>query len=188
LLDYSYHRSNDALKTEKMDIENLKKFEGFNRLSEKEKWYIENRLIDQFNWYDRKSVLNQRRFKCLKTIEYIITGLIVFFSTLSASWSFARYITILLSIILAIISSLQSLNKYQENWLEYRTTAETLKHELFLYLSHAGPYKGLSNEEAFQKLVERVESLISEENTEWRMYIQRTSTQTNSLNSIGGIK
>jgi len=171
-----------------MNIEKLREFEGFNRLSEKEKWYIENRLIDQFNWYDEKSVLNQKWFKRLKATEYIVTGLIVLSSTLSTTWSPARYITVLLSTILAIISGIQTLNKYQENWLEYRTTAETLKHELFLYLSKAGPYKGLSNEEAFQKLVERVESLISEENTEWRMYIQKTGTQTDNLNSIGGIR
>jgi hypothetical protein len=34
------------------------------------------------------------------------------------------------------------MNQYSTLWVTYRATAERLKHEKFLFLSAAGPYKG----------------------------------------------
>ena len=62
------------------------------------------------------------------------------------------------------LEGLLHLNQYQENWTNYRTTAESLKHEKFLFLAKAGPYADAADPRA--TLAERVEALISQENSQ----------------------
>ena len=66
---------------------------------------------------------------------------------------------------IALIEGLQQLNQYHENWISYRSTAEALKHEKFLFLSKAGPYASADNPMAL--LAERIESLVSQEHAKW---------------------
>ncbi|MFQ5596677.1 MAG: DUF4231 domain-containing protein [Nitrospiria bacterium] len=130
-----------------------------------EEQYIQDRLEDQLNWYDRKSGACQRRYKWLRAIEIVCAALIPFTvgpvlnkSELSAIVAGALGVTV------SIVAGLMTLYKYQENWIKYRTTAESLKHEKFLYQTKTEPY---DDTEPFPLLVKRVESLISKENTEW---------------------
>lgn len=76
-----------------------------------------------------------------------------------------------LGVIIAISAGLSALYKYHENWLEYRTTAETLKHEKYLFQTKCSPY---NNDDAFCKLVQRTERLISKENSKWSSYVDKT--------------
>ena len=75
----------------------------------------------------------------------------------------------LLGLAIAVITAVVSLCQFQENWVEYRTTCESLKHEKFLFLTRTGPYNG---DAPFPLLVQRVESMISKENTTWSEYIR----------------
>jgi len=59
---------------------------------------------------------------------------------------------------------MNSLYKYQENWVAYRSTCESLKHEKYLYNTKSTPYQG---KDSFNLLVQRVEMLISQENSSW---------------------
>ena len=58
-----------------------------------------------------------------------------------------------------------SIFQFRELWTEYRTNAESLKHEKYLYLSSSNPY---DREDKFKLLVERVEKLISIEHSRWQ--------------------
>jgi Protein of unknown function (DUF4231) len=66
---------------------------------------------------------------------------------------------------IALIEGIQQLNQYHQNWIGYRSTAEALKHEKFLFLAAAGPYAAAHNPKAL--LAERVESLVSQEHAKW---------------------
>ena len=46
----------------------------------------------------------------------------------------------------------------------YRSTAEALKHEKYLFLSSAGPYAAADR---LRLLAERVEDLVSQEHAKW---------------------
>ncbi|MDF2738882.1 MAG: hypothetical protein K0S88_248 [Actinomycetia bacterium] len=46
----------------------------------------------------------------------------------------------------------------------YRSTAEALKHECYLYLAKAGLYVG---EDRQSQLAERLEGLVSQEHAKW---------------------
>jgi hypothetical protein len=126
--------------------------------------YIEQRLSDQISWYDRKSAANQRWFKRLRFAEIVAAATIPFLSGFAGN-SFSIKIAIgALGVFVAVIASLLGLLQLQERWIEYRATAESLKREKFLFLSQTEPY---DKNDAFHLLVQRVEALLSKENTEW---------------------
>jgi hypothetical protein len=119
------------------------------------------RLEDQIGWYDRKSGESQRRFKILKGIQLAAAAAIPVGAAASARpWLLAG----LGAGIVALEGFLQ-LNQYQQNWAAYRSTAEALKHEKYLFLAEAGPYGGAGN--ARSLLAERIEGLISQEHAKW---------------------
>jgi NADH:ubiquinone oxidoreductase subunit H len=126
-----------------------------------------NRLDDQIEWYDRKSIANQRWFKWLKIIQIVAAAIIPFMAGF-------KHITLPidtaiviggLGVLIVILEGLQSLNQYQHNWTAYRSTCEELKHEKYLWEAKAGPYLEVASADAL--LAERVESLISREHAKW---------------------
>lgn len=127
--------------------------------------YIEKRLKDQIAWYSKKSTTNQNWYKRLKYFDNALALLIVPASYYSCSCYWLNYFVIAAGLLISFSNFLQSINKYHENWIHYRTTAELLKHEKYLYETMSGGYKDSSN--AFNLLVERCESIISSENIDW---------------------
>ncbi len=132
-----------------------------------------DRLEEQIKWYDKESGHNKRMFKRLKTATLAISVSI----PLSAAFV-ARYPVVMgvimgtLGATIALLEGLQQLNQYHQNWITYRSTAEALKHEKFLFLSTAGPYAAASNPKSL--LAERVESLVSQENAKWTSAQEQT--------------
>lgn len=128
--------------------------------------YIKERLENQITWYDTKSQKCQKIYKCLKRSELIAAALIPVLSSQSSSWRGIALIISILGAIIVVIEGVTSLGKYHENWIEYRSICETLRQEKYMYLTRSGIYKTSSNE-AFELLVERIESVISKENVNW---------------------
>lgn len=124
-----------------------------------------SRLKEQLNWYDTKSVICQRRYKILKTIQILFAVLIPILSF----WNFeyANLITALAGASIALLEGLQHMNQYSTLWIIYRATAERLKHEKYLFLAAAGPYKELEEKERMLMLAERVEEHVSTEHANW---------------------
>ena len=118
-----------------------------------EEEYFKERLDDQINWYDRKSQTNQRWYKNLRLIEVVSATLIPFWAGIGQDLPYYQISIASLGVIIAVSVALSTLNKYQEHWVEYRTTAETLKHEKYLYQTKCKPY---TEEDSFQRLVQRV--------------------------------
>ncbi len=132
--------------------------------------YFKQRLQDQIEWYDRKSLWNQKYFKRLRTSEIICAGAIPLLSGfLMPETLYLKIIVGVLGLVISVIAGVLSVFKFQENWIEYRATSEMLKHEKYLFLAEASPY---NVRDAFLLLVARVESLISKENSNWAQYIK----------------
>jgi hypothetical protein len=124
-------------------------------------------------------MFNQKWYKRLRVIEITAAAIIPFLAGIINSNSVQIKIVIgLLGLIIVVITGAVTLYKFQENWIEYRTTCESLKHEKFLYLTSIEPYSG---EKSFQLLVQRIENLISKENTKWMEYIK--SSKEGNINS-----
>ena len=130
-----------------------------------EQQYLTERLENQLKWYDSKSQSNQCWDKVLRLVEIVCAALIPFLAGLGDKFGgiIATLIGVL-GVLIAICVATNSLCKFHENWLQYRATAEQLKHEKFLYLTRARPY---NSADRFEIIVMRVESLISTENSDW---------------------
>lgn len=141
--------------------------------------YINSRVDSQISWYDGKSQSAQRWFKWLRGTEIVAAAAIPLIAGFAAD-PFPVTLTLgILGASIAVVSAAISLNQFQENWTEYRTTCESLKHEKFLYLTKAEPYH---EEEPFRLFVQRVESLISKENSAWSQYTQANIENTKPKN------
>jgi hypothetical protein len=124
---------------------------------------IMERLEDQIAWYDRKSGVNQRYFKLFKTIEICAAALIPLLAALKLPY--ALWVTGGLGAAITVLEGILQLNQYQQNWIAYRSTCESLKHEKYVYLGRASPYSTATDPHAL--LAERIESLVSQEHAKW---------------------
>lgn len=137
-------------------------------MSEQE--YLEQRLDEQQKWLSAKSGFNQRWYKRLRVVEIVVAASIPFFASLiNSGMPSMSYVVAFLGFVIAAVSAFLSLNKFQENWVEYRAAAETLKREKFLFLTRTPPY---ADGAAFATLVERVEAVLQKQNAGWTAYMQ----------------
>ena len=132
--------------------------------------YLKERYEPEVNWYDKKSILNQRRYRYLQSVVIILSAI----TPVLVAIKVAQWPAVVISAIVAIGTTMLKTFKYQENWIDYRTTCETLKKEIYYYTGGIGDYKETDDRESL--FVERVESLISRENTMW-LTAQRPKTE-----------
>lgn len=132
------------------------------------------RLIDQLNWYDRKSQHAQVWYKRLKVTQFASAALIPATSLLPTEY--AKWAASAFGVLIAVLEAVQQMNQYSTLWFSYRATAERLKHEKYLFLSAAGPYKGLAEPERLVALAERVEEHVSTEHANWFNETRRAAT------------
>jgi len=130
------------------------------------------RLEDQIAWYDRKSLINQRAFKWIKMIAMVAAAMIPFMAALNTAS--VRWIISGLGVQITVIEGVLHLNQYHQNWITYRSTCESLKHEKFLYLHSAAPYLNVTDPHTL--LAERIESLVSQEHAKWASMPQQEIT------------
>ena len=101
-----------------------------------------------------------------------------------ADYVFLDYFYILLpaslvsAVAVAILSSALTTFKYYDNWINYRTICETLKKEKYLYNAEIDEYSSVEDKKAL--FVQRVEALISRENTLWVTTFKKSEEKVNS--------
>lgn len=130
--------------------------------------YLKDRVEDQIIWYDRKSGSNKMWFIILQITTLVASASVPVFAIFSGDM-WARVTVAILGSATAITTGIVSLYQFRKHWIEYRTTAESLKHEKYMYQTGTGPYVG---GDAFSVLVERVEILASQENTAWQQRLK----------------
>lgn len=131
--------------------------------------YDQKRLQDQIDWYGKKSQAYKNKYYRLRIIEIFAAAFIPFASGLIVAIpeGYRLYGTIfvgILGLIVAISSSLLALRRYQENWIEYRKTSESLLREKILFETQVEPYNG---DNRFNLLVQTAEMLMAKENAAW---------------------
>jgi hypothetical protein len=130
---------------------------------------VVERLEDQLAWYDRKSIANQRTYKRIKVGEIFAAAIIPFLA--GSGLPHVLFVTGALGVVITVLEGLLHLNQYQQNWINYRSTCEALKHEKYTYLGKAAPYANVSDPHAL--LAERIESLVSQEHAKWASVQQK---------------
>jgi hypothetical protein len=132
---------------------------------DKEKFdnYLKNRYFKELEWYDKKSTQNHLAYQVFQWIAIVFsasTAVLIVIGDGPYKW-----LAVVIAVIVAISTAVTKTFKYQENWINYRTTCETLKKELHYYNAGIHGYEDAKDNEAL--FVDRVESLISRENTLW---------------------
>jgi hypothetical protein len=131
--------------------------------------YLKERVEDQIAWYDHKSAFNKRWFISLRAVEIAAAATVPFLSGFAGNlW--IRATVGIIGIIITLCAGVTHLCQFQERWIEYRTTAETLKKEKFLFVTKTESYDG---DDAFPILVQRMETLVSKENVTWAQYLMK---------------
>lgn len=133
--------------------------------------YLTDRVDDQIDWYDKKSSWNQRLYKRLQILQIAAaTSIPILAGFITSETTDMKHVVAGMGALIAIISGILSLYKFQENWIQYRTVSESLKHQKYLFLTKTYPYH---TDDAYHVLVETVENLIAQENSKWSQYIQQ---------------
>ena len=92
------------------------------------------RLEEQIAWYSRGARRNKRRYLRIKVVQIVSAASI----PVLAATSLPTWVSGGLGALIVVLESVQQLFQFHSNWTHYRSTAEALKHEKFLYLAQAG--------------------------------------------------
>ena len=137
-------------------------------IQEKIDSYIKNRLEQYRGWYDRKAVKMKKYYLRSRVSSAIIAVLVPVISNLNfpqfPEIDVSKISVTILSTTVAILIALESVLNFRKQWKNYRTTEQYLMAQKQLFLNRSGDYYKFSEEEAFQMLVNRVETAITEEN------------------------
>jgi hypothetical protein len=133
--------------------------------------YLKVRLEAEIAWYDKKSGTNKRWNNNCRIAEIVCAAIIPLLAGYAKDGT--PYVSIgigIFGVIVAACAGISALLKFQEQWIKYRTTAESLKKEKYLFLTKVEPY---DVEDPRPVLVQRVETLVSQENTNWAQYMMK---------------
>lgn len=133
--------------------------------------YIKERIDDQIKWYNKKATINKLFNHWTKGAIIVFSAAIPLLAGLDFSTELKNGTLGILGALIAILSGLSALLKFQEKWTQYRTSSETLKHEKILFQTKTGPYS--EEAEPFKLLVTRTENLVSKEHSAWSQYINK---------------
>ena len=152
--------------------------------------YISERVEQYQGWYNKKSVTTKRRFLSMRGFSVVGGGLVPVLLNvpeLRIRDIPTIHITVtIISLLVVVVVSLESVLHYREQWKNYRSTEQMLGHEIYLFRSGVGTYKGLGAQEAFQLFVARVEDSIAAENAATLNVLTMASETAESKKPNGG--
>ena len=122
--------------------------------------YIKDRYKPQVAWYDGKAQTYKRWSNILQITIIVFAAVTPILAALKQTT-----LTIITSSIVAIASGLMKYMKVEDHWHSYRTICETLKKEKHYHDFKIGEYEMAKDRDKL--FVNRVESIISKENTQW---------------------
>lgn len=131
------------------------------------KTYIQERVIRQLKWYEKKSNKNQLWYRILMVISIIMSSSIpVLTLMLDLSYIIKIIISVLSSSITGI-SAIIALYNYRELWVQYRTNCEILKSVLYRFFTRRGEFKDLEDSKIYEMLIISCENYITKEFETW---------------------
>jgi Protein of unknown function (DUF4231) len=129
--------------------------------------YFSGRLEEQIAYYEKAAGRAKQMHVRLQGAIIVLSVMVPVAVSHPQDWSgWQRVLVLAGSLLLPAMTGLTSFRKYGETWISYRTTAELLKTEKYLFLTGSGRYR--DNPNAFHDLVEAVEALLIAEHTKFR--------------------
>ena len=134
--------------------------------------YKEERLQKQIDWHSQKARHNKYRFRLYQIITLIASAIIPIVNVANVNVAnvgdfYIRVISSIIGSIVVVAPGITQLEKYQENWILYRTSLELLKKEKYFFENNIGEYSDPDENERKKILVQRVESIVSAETSKY---------------------
>lgn len=135
--------------------------------------YLEDRYINSMDYYSKAAAKYHKRYNGFQWILIILSALTPVLAALNGMrWSLSdktiviNLLVVLVSSIVAILTTGLKTFSYQELWITYRSTYEKLKPEIHYYNFNVGEYgrPGIDKESFF---VSRVEAILDKEHIQW---------------------
>lgn len=125
--------------------------------------YIKERHDQYQKWYDGKAVQCKSRYLKMRAMSVVGGAMVPVLINMDIPYMTA--VTTILSLIVVVLVSLETVYHFREQWKNYRSTEQYIVRELMFFRTSEGLYKELEPREAFLLFVERVENAIATENT-----------------------
>ena len=156
--------------------------------------YVQERYLPQMQYYASTSAKNQGKYNKFQWVLIILSALTPVFAALGSFkanfWgidvkSSLNLMVIVVSVIVAILTTGLKTFNYQELWASYRSTYELLKPEIHYYNFNVGPYgtAGVDKESLF---VTRVEGILNGEHVNWPPARKQTDQKANEPKTTDG--
>lgn len=136
---------------------------------ERIKIYINNRVLDQIDWYDKKSADNQTNYKRYMILSIILSSIIPIF-TLLADAPYGIIIKLIITTVssaITAISAIIALYNYRDLWVQYRSNCEILKSVLHRFFTKCGEFSNVEDSKAYETLVMTCEEYFIKEFQTW---------------------
>lgn len=138
-------------------------------LDEHQRDFLKLRWLDQLTWMNSKASNAQRmyyRLRLITIVGAVVVPALVALNTLD-SWvgTSAQVATWVMSLVVAVSAAIEGFFQFGQRWRNYRSTAERLKTEGWLFLQLAGPYASANGSHAgvYPAFANRVEELIQKD-------------------------
>ncbi len=128
--------------------------------------YLQNRYQEQISYYDKNAGTNKKRYQGFQWVLIILSALTPIFAALGNDHNNFQVPVVIISAIVAILTTALKTFNYHEMWISYRNTSEMLKSEFYYYTFAVGPYadKTIERESLF---VARIEGILDKEHKSW---------------------
>ncbi|MEN8259405.1 MAG: DUF4231 domain-containing protein [Pseudomonadota bacterium] len=145
---------------------------------ERADYYFDTVLDEQAEWYSDSAGTQKHRYFGLAITVIVLGALISVLQAVETS-DWVRYLTAALGAAVAVTRAIDTLLRPGETWHAYRKASESMKREYRLYLNNTDAYADAADEEtAFRLLVERIETVIAEEQQLfWQFHAKSAAAQ-----------
>ena len=130
--------------------------------------YVDERIRPRIVWYDARAVACKRIHIAL---QYFTAAASITLVVLIDVEAVSRLTLALIAAAVAFATMVERIGQFGDKWHLYRSAYEGLESEVRLFRHNAGPYRGTEDE---RLLVERTESLLAVERTQWLSVLKRS--------------
>ena len=128
--------------------------------------YVTERYEGQMKYYKVANRKNQKKYKLFQWILIVLSALTPVLAALMQIEPLIQVAVVIISALVAILTTGLKTFQYQELWVTYRATYEQLKPEIHYFNFGVGPYgeEGIDKESLF---ITRVETILDKEHQGW---------------------
>jgi Protein of unknown function (DUF4231) len=128
--------------------------------------YLENRYEGQMDYYKSANRKNQKRYRQFQWTLIVLSAIAPVITALITRWPYLQIAAVVITALVAILTTGLKTFQYQELWAGYRAIYEQLKPEIHYYNFSVGPY-GAAGADKESLFVARVETILDKEHQGW---------------------